>query len=91
MVKKLQEIVRVKRKFNVTIPKKVRKVLPVHVGQLIEVRLEDDRLILKPISEDPSSRLEDLIGKVTPENITSQAEVIVKEAKSSVAKKLERR
>jgi len=91
MVKKLQEIVRVKRKFNVTIPKKVRKVLPVHVGQLIEVRLEDDRLILKPISEDPSSRLEDLIGKVTPEMITSQAEVIVKEAKSSLAKKLERR
>jgi len=87
----LQEIVRVKRKFNVTIPKKLRKVLPVHVGQLIEVKLEDDRIILKPISEDPSSKLEELIGKITPESISNQAEEIVKEAKSSLAKKLERR
>lgn len=80
-----------KRKFNVTIPKKLRKVLPIEVGQLIEMKLEEDRIILKPIAEDPSSLLEELIGDIEPESISSQAEEIVKEAKFSLAKKLERR
>jgi len=87
----LQEIVKVKRKFNVTIPKKLRKDLSVKVGQLIEMKLEGDRIILRPIVEDPSNRLEELIGNVSPESLSEQAEAIVKEAKSSLARKLERR
>jgi len=88
----LQEIVKVKRKFNVTIPKKLRKGLPVKVGQLVEMKLEDDRIVLKPIAEDPSVKLEEIMGKLKPEDIAKEAEeVIVKEAKSSLAKKLERR
>jgi len=87
----LQEIVRVKRKFNITIPKKLRKDLTVKVGQLIEMKLEGDRIILKPIAEDPSSRLEELIGNISSESISKEAEAIVKEAKSSLARNLERR
>lgn len=88
----LQEIVKVKRKFNVTIPKKLRKNLPVKVGQLVKIKLEDGKLVLKPIAEDPSGRLEEIIGKIRPEDIARQAEeVIVKEAKSRLAKKIGQR
>lgn len=87
----MQEIVKVKRKFNITIPKRIRKSLPVKVGQLVEMRLEDDRIILKPIAEDPSHRLEELMGNIAPEELQRQAEAVVKEAGSSLAKKLERR
>ncbi|MEM2106465.1 MAG: AbrB/MazE/SpoVT family DNA-binding domain-containing protein [Candidatus Bathyarchaeia archaeon] len=88
----MQEIMKVRGKFNVTIPKKLRKSLPIKVGQLIEIKLEDDKLILKPIAEDPPSRLEEIIGKIRPEDIRTQAEeTILKEAKSSLAKKIEQR
>ena len=85
-------MVKVKRKFNVTIPKKLRKGLAVKVGQLVEMKLDGDRIILKPIAEDPSRRLDEIMGKLRPEDVARQAEeVIVREAKSSLAKKLKRR
>ena len=88
----LQSIVKVKRKFNVTIPKRLRNKLPLKVGQLIEMDLEGDRIILKPFSQDPCARLDELMGKIAPKDITRQAErVIVREAKSTLAKKLRRR
>ena len=81
-----------RRKFNVTIPKRLRKKLPLKVGQLIEMDLEGDRIILKPFSQDPYAKLDELMGKVIPKDITRQAEgVIIREAKSTLAKKLRRR
>ena len=87
----MQETVRIKRKFNVTIPKKVRKKLKLNVGQIVQVSLDGNRIVLKPISYDPSARLEELIGSLQPEQIKHQAEkIIVRESKSTLAKKLRR-
>lgn len=88
----MQSIVKVKRKFNVTIPKKLRKNLPLKVGQMVEMQLEGDNIVLKLVAEDPSARLEELIGRLKPENMTRQAEkAILKEAKSALGSKLRRR
>jgi len=84
--------VRIKKKFNVTIPKRVRKKLEVKVGQLVQVSIDGDRIVLKPVPYDPSEKLEELIGSLKQEQIKEQSEkLIVKEAKSSLAKKLRRR
>ena len=88
----VHEIVKLKKKFNVTIPKSIRKKISVRVGQLMEVGLEDEKIILKPISGDPAERLQELIGSLKAEQIKKQAEkLILKESKSSLAKKLEKR
>lgn len=92
MVSFLQEIVKVKRKFNITIPKKLRNALPLRVGQLVEIKLEDDTIIMKPIAEDPSKKLEEIMGGLKAEDIAMcSEEAIIEEARSRLAEKLERR
>lgn len=48
--------------------------MPIKVGQLVEMKLEEDRIILKPDAEDPSVKLDskDIAGYAE--------EAIVKEA-----------
>ncbi len=88
----MTENVKIKKKFNVTIPKSVRKRLEVKVGQLVKVSLDGDRIVLKPLPYDPSERLEKLIGSLKPEQISRQAEkLVLKEAKSSLTKKFRSR
>ncbi len=88
----MQLIVKVKRKFNITVPKRLRKVLPLRVGQLVEMELDQGKIVLNPIAEDPSLKLEEIMGKLRLEDMSNQAEeVLVEEAKSSLAKKLKRR
>jgi AbrB family looped-hinge helix DNA binding protein len=88
----MTETVKIKKKFNITIPKKVRKKLELNVGQLVQVNLEGSKIVLKPISIDPSARLEELIGSVKAEQIKQQAEkILLKESKSALAKRLKSR
>jgi len=88
----MSEVVKIKRKYNVTIPKKVRKRLEVKVGQLVQVSLDGDTIVLKPFPKDPSEKLEELIGTVKAQKIKEQAERIsVKESKVGLAKKLKLR
>lgn len=83
---------KVKRKFNVTIPKRLRNAIPLRVGQLVEIKLEDDTIIMKPIAEDPSKKLEEILGGIKAEDIAKHSEeVIMGEARSKLAEKLERR
>lgn len=88
----MQEFVKVKRKFNVTIPKKLRNAISLKIGQLIEIKLEDDTIILKPIAEDPSKKLEEILGGLKAEDIAKHSEeAIMDEARSKLAEKFERR
>jgi len=85
----MSETVRIKKKFNVTIPKNLRKKLEVKVGQLVNVSLDGDVIVLKPLPYDLAEKLEKLIGSLQLEQIKRQAERrIVKESKPSLAKKL---
>lgn len=85
----MSEIVRVKKKFNVTIPKRLRKKLEIKVGQLVNVSLRNDTIVLKPLPYDPAEKLQELIGSLDLKRIKRQAEKqIIKEAKTSLARKL---
>lgn len=41
-------LVKIKEKYQVTIPSKIREKLPLKVGDLLEASLERDRIVLKP-------------------------------------------
>lgn len=41
-------VVRIREKYQVTLPSKIRKALGVEVGDFLEAEVEKDRIILKP-------------------------------------------
>ncbi len=58
------EVVRVTRKFQVTIPKRVREALGIRVGDRLEVDVEGDRIVVRPLRprvEDPVEALLSLV------------------------------
>jgi len=57
-------IVRITRKYQVTIPKKVREKLKLRVGDLLKVEVEEGKIVFKPLtprSEDPVEELLSLV------------------------------
>jgi len=40
------ELIRVKKKFQITIPKKIRKILGISVGDFLSARIENKKLVL---------------------------------------------
>ncbi len=58
------EVVRVTRKFQMTIPKRVREALGIRVGDRLEVDVEGDRIVVRPLRprvEDPVEALMSLV------------------------------
>lgn len=58
------EVVRVTRKFQMTIPKRVREALGIRVGNRLEVDVEGDRIVVRPLRprvEDPVEALMSLV------------------------------
>ncbi len=43
------EVVRVTRKFQITLPKRVREALGIRVGDRLEVDVEGDRIVVRPL------------------------------------------
>jgi AbrB family looped-hinge helix DNA binding protein len=84
--------VKIKKKYNVTIPKSVRKKFELKIGQLVQVSIEGNKIVLKPLPSDPSGKLEKLIGSLKAEGMKGEAEkIILKEAKLGLARKLKQR
>lgn len=50
----LKGILRVRERFTVTLTREIRKALGIKVGQRLEAIVQDDRIILRPLPEDPS-------------------------------------
>ena len=57
-------IVRVTRKFQVTIPKDVREKLNLRVGDLLRVNVEDNRIVLIPIVKRRDDPVKELLSLV---------------------------
>lgn len=58
--------VRVTRKYQVTIPKRVRELLKIRIGDLMKVSVQDHKIILEPVvkrTEDPVEDMLNLIKK----------------------------
>jgi bifunctional DNA-binding transcriptional regulator/antitoxin component of YhaV-PrlF toxin-antitoxin module len=50
----LKGVLRVRERFTVTLTREVRKALGIKVGQRLEAIVQDDRIILRPLPENPS-------------------------------------
>jgi len=64
VVRSTMSIVRITRKYQVTIPKKVREKLKLRVGDLLKVEVEEGKIVFKPLtprSEDPVEELLSLV------------------------------
>lgn len=60
----MMSIVRITRKYQVTIPKKVREKLKLRVGDLLKVEVEEGKIVFRPLtprSEDPVEELLSLV------------------------------
>ena len=73
--------VRVTRKFQVTIPERVRKKLGIKVGDRLFVKVEGGRIIMEPMStrSDPINYLKTLADKY---NIVTEGDLIEEIEKS---------
>ena len=59
-------IVRVTRKYQITIPKRIREKLNIHVGDSLKMRVEGEKIIVEPIItrvKDPVKDMLSLIDK----------------------------
>ena len=64
VVRSMMSIVRITRKYQVTIPKKVREKLKLRVGDLLKVEVEEGKIVFRPLtprSEDPVEELLSLV------------------------------
>ena len=64
VVRSTMSIVRITRKYQVTIPKKVREKLKLKVGDLLKVEVEEGKIVFRPLtprSEDPVEELLSLV------------------------------
>ena len=59
----LEEIVRVGKKNVVVIPSRVRKKVGIKEGDLLELKVEGDRILLKRLSSEPFRVLAEVIGE----------------------------
>lgn len=57
-------IVKVTRKYQVTLPKEVREVLGIRVGDLLRVRVENGRIILEPVVPRRRNPVDDMLSLV---------------------------
>jgi len=62
-------VVRVGKKFEVVIPKKIREKIKIERGDLLEVEIEGDKIVLKKIEYDPYEVLKRVIGESYNEEI----------------------
>lgn len=68
----MSDFVRIGKKFTIVIPKRIREKLGLSEGQLSEIRVDKDRLIITPKHKDPFKRLEEIIGDIKYEKSTEK-------------------
>jgi len=57
-------IVKITRKYQITIPKEIREKFNLRIGDLIEIKVEGERIILKPIVKRKKDPIEELLNLV---------------------------
>ncbi|RLE94815.1 MAG: AbrB family transcriptional regulator [Thermoprotei archaeon] len=57
-------LVKITRKYQITIPKEIREKLNLRVGDLLKVELEDDKIVLRPLIKREKDPLEEMLNLV---------------------------
>lgn len=60
----MMSIVRITRKYQVTIPKKVREKLKLRVGDLLKVEVEEGKIVFRPLTPRSADPVEELLSLV---------------------------
>lgn len=85
----MSEILKVGRKYTVTLKKDLRSSLGIEEGQLLLAEVHGDTISLKPLPKKPFEELDNLLGNITKENLRVSAEkLLMAEAEKSLEKKL---
>ena len=58
-------VVKVTRKYQVTLPKEIREALGIRIGDLLRVRVEDEKIILEPLVPRRRNPVEDMLSLVS--------------------------
>ena len=59
----VSEVVRIGKRFTIVIPKSIRTKLNVKEGDVLEIRIEDDKIVLEPRKTNPFKVLERVVGE----------------------------
>jgi AbrB family looped-hinge helix DNA binding protein len=65
----LEENARVGKKYVVVIPSKIRREIGLKVGDVLRVRLEENRIVMEQLSNDPFKTLAEVVGKPYNEEV----------------------
>jgi len=71
--------VKVTRKYQVTLPKEVREKLGIRIGDVLRVRVEDDKIILEPMIKRRGDPVENMLSLID-EQIDVDAVKLVEES-----------
>lgn len=72
-------VVKVTRKYQVTLPREVREALGIRVGDLLRVRVEGRRIVLEPLMPRRRSPVEDMLSLI-PKPVNLDAVRLVEES-----------
>ena len=72
-------VVKVTRKYQVTLPKEAREMLGIRVGDLLRVRVENGRIILEPLVPRRKDPIDDMLSLIA-ESVNIDATRLVEES-----------
>lgn len=72
-------VVKVTRKYQVTLPREVREELGIRIGDFLRVRVEDDKVILEPVVPRRRNPVDDMLNLIS-EPINVDAVKLVEES-----------
>ena len=66
----MHTIVKVTRKYQITLPKEVREKLGIRAGDFLKVKVEDGKVVLEPIASRRKNPIDDMLNLISkPINI----------------------
>lgn len=68
----MSEVIKIGKKYTIVIPKKMREKLGLKEGQISEIDIEEEKIVITPKALNPFERLGELIGSVTYEEKTER-------------------
>ncbi len=75
----MHTIVKVTRKYQVTLPKEVREKLGIRIGDFLRVRVENEKIILEPVVPRKRNPVDDMLNLIS-EQINVDAVKLVEES-----------
>ena len=79
----ISEVVRVGNRYTIVIPRRVRTALGIKKGQMLRMTLEEGKIVIEPLPDDPFKEFEEVLGDFhySREDRRRAEEFLLKEAR----------